>query len=116
MTTGAGAAQSPALPQRFAPDGRVAVLRLAPKVTLRRLGKDEGGVLLRLADGQLYTCNDTTVAFLEAVDGRRDLAAIIERVLAAFDATRAELTVDFVELAERLLAEDLIRIDDGAAG
>jgi hypothetical protein len=104
-----------AIPSRFAPAGRVAALRLAPKVTLRRLGKDEGGVMLRLADGQLYTCNDTTVAFLEAIDGCRDLSAIVDRACGMFDATREQVTFDFVELAERLLAENLIQIDDDIA-
>jgi len=103
------------LPTQFAPaDGR-AVLRLSPKVTLRRLGEDQGAVVLRLGDGQLYTCNDTTVDFLEAVDGERDLTAIIARLECVYDASPARLRVDLVALAEQLLAEGLIRIEDGAA-
>ncbi len=103
------------LPTQFAPADRRVVLRLSPKVTLRRLGEDQGAVVLRLADGQLYTCNDTTVDFLEAVDGERDLAAIIARLEGVYDASPARLTTDLVALAEQLLAEGLIRIEDATA-
>jgi len=105
-----------AIPRQFAPAGGHAALRMSPKVTLRRLGEDQGGVVLRLGDGQLYTCNDTTVAFLEAVDGRRDLRAVIDELAGMFDAPTDQLTADLVELAGRLVDEGLIQIDDGVAG
>ena len=105
-----------AISPQFAPAEGHAALRISPKVTLRRLGEDQGGVVLRLGDGQLYTCNDTTVAFLEAVDGRRDLRAVIDELAGMFDAPIDQLTADLVELAERLVDEGLIQIDDGVPG
>ena len=86
-----------------------AALVLAPKVALRRLGEDQGAVMVRFHDGQLFTCNDVTAAFLEALDGR------VDHLLESFEVDRAELVADLRPIAERLAAEGLIRPADADA-
>jgi pyrroloquinoline quinone biosynthesis protein D len=90
---------------------------LAPKIAVRRLGEEQGAVVVRLGDGQLFTCNDTTAAFLEALDGRRSFELVLEQLLAGFDVERDRLAEDLGALAEQLLTEGLIRAVpvDGAA-
>jgi len=92
-----------------------AALVLAPKVALRRLGEDQGAVMVRFHDGQLFTCNDVTAAFLEALDGRRTFNAVVDHLLESFEVDRAELVADLRPIAERLAAEGLIRPADADA-
>ena len=47
------------------------VFTLSPHVSFQKLGQGEGAVVLTLHSGQLHTCNDTTAAFLSALDGKR---------------------------------------------
>jgi hypothetical protein len=58
----------------FGPD---TVLTLHENTSFQPLGDGEGGVLLDTQSGQLFTCNDTTAAFLSAVDGTRNFAGIL---------------------------------------
>jgi len=83
-------------------------LALAPKIAVRRLGEEQGAVVVRLGDGQLFTCNDTTAAFLEALDGRRSLDQVLDLLVEAFEVERERLADDIGALAEQLLREDLI--------
>ena len=55
-------------------------LRLAPNVTFRSLGEGEGTVVVDTKTGELYSCNQTAAALLEAIDGRRTFEAIIDVV------------------------------------
>lgn len=85
-----------------------AVLRLSPQATFRPLGDGEGAVLLRFDSGQLFSCNDTTVAFLQAIDGRTSFAAAVDAVHAQFEVDRADLRRDLQDLARHLLDEGLV--------
>jgi Coenzyme PQQ synthesis protein D (PqqD) len=84
-------------------------LVLAPKIAVRRLGEEQGAVVVRVGDGQLFTCNDTTAAFLEALDGRRSLDAVVDLLHGEFEVERDRLAGELGGLAEQLLAEGLIR-------
>ncbi|MBA3448758.1 MAG: PqqD family protein [Pseudaminobacter sp.] len=85
-------------------------LALSPNVTVQALGENEGGVLLRLDSGELYTVNDTTLAFLQELDGERAVVEVVGRLAGVFDVEEATLTADLVEISNDLLAESLIVI------
>ncbi|HON91647.1 MAG TPA: hypothetical protein PKZ07_08805 [Sedimentisphaerales bacterium] len=48
-----------------------AILKRAEDVTYQSLGPGEDTVILCLRTGQLHTCNETTRAFLDALDTPR---------------------------------------------
>jgi pyrroloquinoline quinone biosynthesis protein D len=83
-------------------------LRLADDVTFQSLGPGEETVVLSLNSGYLYTCNETTAAFLRGLDGRRPLAAVIDSLFDEFQVSRETLSRDMTELAAKLLEEKLI--------
>jgi len=83
-------------------------LKLADDVTFQSLGPGEETVVLSLNSGYLYTCNETTDAFLRRLDGRRPLAAVIDLLFDEFQVPREALSVDMTELAAKLLEEKLI--------
>jgi hypothetical protein len=91
------------------------VIAMAPEATFQPLGEGEGAVVLMTDSGQLYTCNDTTVALLQAVDGTRNFGAIVDRLLDEFDVERATLLADLSGLVEELQREGIIVIPAGAA-
>ena len=83
-------------------------LDLADHVTKQTLGPGEDTVILSLRSGYLYTCNETTAAFLQALDGKQTLGQVIDRLHEQFDTDRETLRKDMTQLAENLLAEGLI--------
>jgi pyrroloquinoline quinone biosynthesis protein D len=83
-------------------------LKLANDVTFQSLGPGEETVVLSLNSGYLYTCNETTEAFLRRLDGRRPLAAVIDLLFGEFQVSCEALSADMTELATKLLEEKLI--------
>jgi pyrroloquinoline quinone biosynthesis protein D len=83
-------------------------LNLANDVTFQSLGPGEETVVLSLNSGYLFTCNETTDAFLRKLDGRRPLAAVIDLLFDEFQVPREVLSMDMTELAAKLLEEKLI--------
>jgi pyrroloquinoline quinone biosynthesis protein D len=82
------------------------VLRMAEDASVQHVG--DGAVVLLARSGQLYTCNGTTEAFLEKVDGRRDLEAIVALLAAEFEVDEQELREDMTALAAELLSEGIL--------
>jgi pyrroloquinoline quinone biosynthesis protein D len=87
------------------------VLRMADDASVQHVG--DGAVVLLARSGQLYTCNDTTEAFLDKVDGARSLDQIIDLLSDEFDIDKATLDQDMAELAAELVAEGILA-DTGA--
>jgi len=83
-------------------------LRLADDVTFQSLGPGEETVVLSLNSGYLYTCNETTAAFLRGLDGKQSLAAVIDSLFNEFQVSRATLSKDMTALAAKLLEEKLL--------
>jgi hypothetical protein len=83
-------------------------LRLAQDVSYQSLGPGERTVLLSLTSGYLYTCNETTAAFLDALDGSRSFGQVVGLVLEQFEVSREELQADLTDLVSELMAEGLI--------
>jgi hypothetical protein len=85
-------------------------LQLASQISLQELGADEGGVVLRLDSGELYTVNDTTLAFLRELDGTRTIADVARRMIEVFDVDEATLVVDLTDIASELMRESVVVI------
>jgi len=83
-------------------------LRLGQDVTFQSLGQGQDTVLLSLKTGYLYTCNETTTAMLELMDGRRSLGQIIDELEGQFDVSRQKLSADLLGIAGKLLKEGLV--------
>jgi pyrroloquinoline quinone biosynthesis protein D len=84
------------------------VYALSRNCSFQSLGEGEGGVVLALDTGQLHTCNDTTAAFLAALDGKRTFDMAVAELEQQFDVEAAELRADLCSMAERLVAEGVI--------
>lgn len=90
------------------PTGAETVLAIGPNISLQSMGDGEGGVLLRLDTGEMYTVNDTTLEFLQLVDGTRSIGAIVTSLLETFEVEEATLLADLVSIAEDLGNESLV--------
>ena len=86
------------------------VVCLSDGVTYQPLGDGEGAVVLIVDSGQLFTCNDTTSAFLAAVDGQRSFGDVVSSLLGTFDVAHDELRNDLASLAVELQEEGIVRI------
>jgi hypothetical protein len=84
------------------------ILSISGNASFQSLG--EGAVVLLIDSGQLYTCNETTEAFLKLVDGTRPFETIVDALLREFDIERAAATGDFLEIAEQLRSEGIVEI------
>lgn len=82
----------------------ILVLSLPASVSVQPLGEDEGGVLLKMDTGDMFTLNDTAVAFLSGLDGKRNVGAIIGQMLDEFEVDAATLRADIFELIAELKA------------
>ncbi len=87
------------------------VLRLVDDASVQHVG--DGAVVLLARSGQLYTCNSTTEAFLEKVDGARSLNQIVVLLSDEFEIDKGTLDQDMAELATELVSEGILA-DPGA--
>ncbi|NQU75602.1 MAG: PqqD family protein [Planctomycetes bacterium] len=88
-------------------------LRLAEDMTFQPLGADGQAVVVSLASGQLYTCNETTRAFLQAIDGKRSFGEIVDMLADEYAVARGKLMADLATIAARLIEEKLIAVAEG---
>jgi hypothetical protein len=84
------------------------VLRLAEKVSLQPLGEGEGGVILRLDSGELFTVNDTALSFVASLDGNRPVEAAVQLIADEYEVDRETLTRDLIEIASDLIEAELV--------
>lgn len=82
------------------------VFAFSPVASFQSVG--DGAVVLMADSGQLYSCNDTTEAFLRHIDGKRSLGEIIDLLAQEYEVERDVLEADFSELAENLKQEGVI--------
>jgi hypothetical protein len=82
------------------------VLRMADDASVQHVG--DGAVVLLARSGQLYTCNNTTEAFLDKVDGARSLDQIVGLLSDEFDVDRETLDQDMAALAAELVSEGIL--------
>jgi pyrroloquinoline quinone biosynthesis protein D len=84
------------------------IYTLAPEVSLQPLGDGEGGVVLMLKSGEIYSVNDTTLDFLSKLDGARNLRSCAEGIAADYDVDVATAMSDLAEIAAELASEQII--------
>jgi hypothetical protein len=82
------------------------VFAFSPVASFQSVG--DGAVVLLADSGQLYSCNDTSEAFLRHIDGKRSLGEIIDLLAEEYEVERDVLEADFAELAESLRQEGVI--------
>ncbi|MDX8477166.1 PqqD family protein [Mesorhizobium sp. VK24D] len=82
------------------------VLRMADDASVQHVG--DGAVVLLARSGQLYTCNGTTEAFLDKVDGARSLDQIVDLLSDEFEVDKATLDEDMAALAAELVTEGIL--------
>lgn len=87
-------------------------LVLPTHVSLQGLGNEDGGVILNLNSGEMYTINETTLSFLEHLDGKRKIADIAVSLVEIFDVDAETLSSDLVEVAKGLADESLLVVVD----
>jgi hypothetical protein len=85
-----------------------AVLSFTPHASFQSVG--DGAVVLLGDSGQLYTCNETTEAFLKKVDSRRRFAEIVDLFKDEFEVDETTARRDLAELADTLIAEGILAI------
>lgn len=86
-------------------------LRLNDDVAFQSMGPGQETVVLSLSSGYLFTCNETTRSFLEAMDGERSVGELVDLLAEQYDVSREQLHSDLMGLAERLIREKLISAD-----
>jgi pyrroloquinoline quinone biosynthesis protein D len=84
------------------------VFTLADSVSFQPLGDNEGAVVLLVKSGDIFTCNDTTTAFLSALDGKTNFAQSLDRLVDQFDVDLDLLRADIEKLAANLVEEGII--------
>ena len=82
------------------------VYSLSPVASFQSVG--DGAVVLLADSGQLYSCNDTSEAFLRHVDGKHSLGDIVDLLAEEYEVEREMLEADLAELAENLKQEGVI--------
>ncbi|MEO8668069.1 MAG: PqqD family protein [Bauldia sp.] len=85
-----------------------AILTFAAHASFQSVG--DGAVVLLADSGQLYTCNETTEAFLQKVDGNRPLQEIVGLFTAEFEVDPATAESDLASLADTLVAEGILQV------
>jgi hypothetical protein len=88
-------------------------LQLAEDVTFQSVGNGQT-VVLSLASGYLYTCNETSAGFLAGVDGRRTVGQIVDQLQAEYDVPREKLLADMLGLAAQFIEEKLLVVVKGS--
>ena len=68
----------------------------------------DGAVILLSDSGQLYSCNDTTEAFLRNLDGGRSVGEIARLMGSEYDIPIEVLMSDLSDLANELEAEGIV--------
>lgn len=84
------------------------VFSLSKSVSFQPLGEGEGAVVLLIESGDIFTCNDTTSAFLRVLDGNRTFERSFELLADQFEVDRPVLRADLERLATNLVEQGII--------
>ncbi|MFN0263143.1 PqqD family protein [Tepidamorphus sp. 3E244] len=84
------------------------VYSLTDQASLQGLGESEGGVLLKLETGELYTVNETAYLFLSRLDGKRTVADAAGAISEEYDVDTDSVIADLSDLISQLEDEDLL--------
>ncbi len=84
------------------------ILKLSQQATFQSLGEGQETVIVSMESGFLYTCNETTRSFLQALDGRKTFLQAVDGLLGQYEVTREKLRSDLAAIAGKLIQEGLI--------
>jgi coenzyme PQQ synthesis protein D (PqqD) len=84
------------------------VFSLSKSVSFQPLGQGEGAVVLLIDSGDIFTCNDTTSAFLRILDGSRTFEDSVKLLADQFDVDRPVLRADLEQLTTNLVEQGII--------
>lgn len=87
------------------------LLRRAEDVTYQSLGPGEDTVILCLHTGQLHTCNETTRAFLDALDKPRAFKEVFDRLYEQYEVPAEKLEADMERLLDKLVREGIVVVE-----
>jgi pyrroloquinoline quinone biosynthesis protein D len=90
------------------------VFAISKTVSFQPLGQGEGAVILLIESGDIFTCNDTTSAFLGALDGSRTFGNSVDLLAESFDVELQTLRSDLERLASELSENGIIVEPDDA--
>lgn len=82
------------------------VLALTANASIQSVG--DGAVVLLADSGQLFSCNETTEAFIVKVDGKRSFGEIVALFGEEFDVDEAVANEDLAQLAQMLVDEEIL--------
>ena len=77
------------------------------------LGAGQPTVIISLASGYLYTANQTTQSFLEAINGEKTFGTIVAELHERYEVSPDKLAADMRALAEKLVSEKLLTVMEG---
>jgi D-ribose pyranose/furanose isomerase RbsD len=82
------------------------IFRLSDAASFQTVG--DGAVILLADSGQLFSCNDTTDAFLKKLDGKRSFVDVVSLMAQEYKVEREILAADMEEIARDLETEGII--------
>ena len=82
------------------------VYKLAEGVSFETVS--DGSVVLVFRSGQLYTCNETSTAFLVELDGKQTVGQVAAAMALRFDAAPEDILVDIGAISAEMLSEGII--------
>jgi hypothetical protein len=82
------------------------VFKLAEGVSFETVS--DGAVVLVFRSGQLYSCNETSTAFLTELNGKQPLNQVAMAMAERFDAAPEEILADIELIADEMLSEGII--------
>jgi len=97
------------MPEHISPETRLAVREDA---SFQPIGDEGEAVILSFESGQLFTCNKTTRALLEAVSRKGVWADVLDALAARYDAPREKIASDMAAMARRLIDGGILTIAD----
>ncbi len=80
------------------------------QVTARQVGPDK--VVLNLSSGTFVTLNEVGAFLWDRIDGRRDLQAILDELLAEYEVDEPTARADVGRIVEELRKEGLVELRD----
>ena len=86
------------------------MITLNEGMSVQDLGENEGAVVLSVATGQLFTCNDTTADVLRAAQQGTSFDTLITRLLGIYEVEEAELRSDIAAILRQLADEGIVRL------
>jgi pyrroloquinoline quinone biosynthesis protein D len=89
------------------PDPAAAIYRFAPGVKLRF--DDTRKAWIVLAPERVFMPDEHAIEILKQIDGTRSAGAIIDDLAVRFDAPRATIEADVIEMLQDLVARGVLR-------